>query len=197
MNQIKINLKDISMSFSDKSVFNSFSQNFEKHTVIKGASGIGKTTLLRILMGLQKPSSGTVTFTKNNKETKQSEITFSVVFQEDRLIEDLSAIDNIRLTSPNLTSKKISDELSKIGIDEDSCNKLVSTLSGGMKRRVAIVRAILKDSDVLLMDEPLKSLDTETSLSVVNYIKSSIGNRLFIVASHTDSFDSFCEILKI
>lgn len=194
MSSFEIRVKNISMNFDSIQVIKNLSYDFKSgHYVIKGSSGIGKTTLLRIISGLLEPSEGEVIY-NNGADTKAR---FSFVFQEDRLIDELDAITNIKIVCPNVSIEVIKKNLLKIGLGKDALNIKASELSGGMKRRVAIVRAILSESDVLLMDEPLSGLDSTTATGVIEYIKSNINGRLFITSSHHDLFDSFCTIVNL
>ena len=102
-----------------------------------GKSGLGKTTLLRILMGLEKYDAGSIEGMENKK--------ISAVFQEDRLCENLSAVTNVAIVcEKNVTLQEIRKELENIGLS-GSTEKPVKELSGGMKRRVAIIRSIMAD----------------------------------------------------
>jgi NitT/TauT family transport system ATP-binding protein len=158
-------LDDINMTFSEGAI-----------TCIMGTSGVGKTTLAYILMGLYKPDSGEITGLSKKK--------LSAVFQEDRLIEHWDAIKNIMLVSKkDVTRQQVKEHLSRIGLTEYE-GKAVSSLSGGMRRRVAIVRAILSEYDVLLMDEPFKGLDEDLKVQVINYVKENTKGKTLIVITH-------------
>ena len=171
---------NICKSFGDNMVLNGFSHDFadEKVTVILGKSGCGKSTLLNILMGIFTPDSGEVIRPDNGK--------MSAVFQEDRLCENLTASANIRLvTGKRFTKEQIAEELEKIGLS--GCGeKPVRTLSGGMKRRVALLRALLADFFLLFLDEPFKGLDSETKQNVMEYCKEKLSGKTVILVTHDD-----------
>jgi len=172
-----IEIKSLCKSYDKKSVLNNFSLSLEEGTTtcIMGNSGCGKTTLLRIVAGLEKPDSGEVKIKKNR---------ISFVFQEDRLCEDFSPISNIKfVTGNNLSDETIKENLNALGLHE-KLNKPVSLMSGGMKRRVAIARALLSDYDVLLMDEPFKGLDIELKSSVIEYVKEKTKGKTVIIVTH-------------
>ncbi len=166
-------LKNISKSFGDKKVLENFDIEFKEGqiTCIMGASGSGKTTLLYLLLGLLKPDSG---------EIKMSD-KISVMFQEDRLCEDFTAVDNISVVLKNYDKKLIKKHLKSVGIDD---NALISNFSGGMKRRVALVRAIMYDCEVVLLDEPFKGLDEDTRQICIDYIKQNLNGRTLIMITH-------------
>lgn len=145
-------------SYGKKTVLQDFSAVFEegKTTCIMAPSGKGKTTLLRILMGLEKADRGSVEGIKGKKK--------SVVFQEDRLCENLSTGANVRLVVKGKTGRSrqfqetMSRGFSRMGL-ADCISQPARELSGGMRRRAAILRALYADWDILFLDEPFKGLD--------------------------------------
>lgn len=144
-------------------------------TLLTGPSGIGKTTLLHILMGLMPFDAGEIAGLPRRQ---------SAVFQEDRLIPDLSAACNIALgcsRSPGRTV--ILEHLARVGLAEDADTPACS-LSGGMARRVAVVRACLAPSDILLMDEPFAGLDAASARQTVEYIRDVRKGRTLVAAVH-------------
>ena len=174
---MNITVKNITKSYGEKLVLSNFSEEFPEcqTTCIMGKSGCGKTTLLKILLGIEAQDSGTVDGMGNKP---------SVVFQEDRLFEDFSVINNLR----PFTDKPDSDiiaELSEVGLSGTE-NTAVKVLSGGMKRRVAILRSILYNGDSLIMDEPFKGLDAETKQKIANYIKKKTIGKTVITVTHDE-----------
>ncbi len=169
-------VSDLKKSYGNKVVLNGFSHKFPygKVTAVTGQSGCGKSTLLSVIMGLLPPDSGTV----------QCPEPISAVFQEDRLCENLTSSANIRLvTGKNYGLREIAEQLSRIGLD--GCeNKAVRELSGGMKRRVALLRALMADYEVLFLDEPFKGLDNETKKLVMEYSKEKIKGKTVIFVTH-------------
>lgn len=148
-----------------------------KITCIMGESGIGKTTLFNIFMNLVSPDQGEVLGIDSLK--------IGAVFQEDRLIEHLNAVDNINLViNYNQDKEYIVKELKELGLTGEDIIKPVSKLSGGMRRRVCILRAILFDCDLILMDEPFKGLDDKLKESVISYIKRYQKKRTIIIITH-------------
>lgn len=175
-----IKLLHIKKKYGEKQVLVDISLSFleGKISCMMGASGIGKTTILNLIMGLIKPDSGEILGCQNKK--------IAVVFQEDRLIEHWDAYQNIELVcDKTITRANIREELAKVGIEADE-KKPVRELSGGMKRRVALVRAILAKSDILLMDEPFKGLDDAIKQQVVVYVKQKTKGKTVIIVTHDE-----------
>ena len=164
-------------SYGNKKVLKNFSLSIEtgEHLCIMGPSGCGKTTLLRMIMGLEKPDSGTISGVPEK---------ISAVFAEDRLCEHLSGSKNLSLVLPGRADPAmIQEELKKVGLTESE-NAPVSSYSTGMKRRVAIVRGCLAESDLILMDEPFKGLDEERKEQVIQYVQKKTAGKTLIVVTH-------------
>ena len=172
-------VKNIEKSFGQQTVLKDLSYTFPagKTTCIMGESGCGKTTLLRIMMGLEKPDEGSVSGIQKGR--------VAVVFQEDRLCENLSAAANLRLVRKHLPQEEIEEAFREVRL-EDAWKKPVRELSGGMKRRVAILRALLAEADCIIMDEPLKGLDEETKEQTIRYIRSRTDGKTLIVVTHEE-----------
>lgn len=191
---MKIILNNICKSYDGRKVLDNFCYEFTpgKPVVIEGESGIGKTTLLRIITGLEKPDSGEIIFEGISRES----VRFAPVFQEIRLIDKLDAVSNVKLAAREVSDDDIYSNLNSL-IPYEELRKKVRDLSGGTRRRVEIVRASLSPSDVLIMDEPLTGLDDDNAAYAVNYIRSSIGVRIFIASSHSPLFEEFCTVLTL
>lgn len=145
-----------------------------KTTCIMGPSGCGKTTLLRILMGLEKADSGSIEGVPEKK---------SAVFQEDRLCGSLSAETNIRLVCPKRDTADIEDGLRTLGLAE-FMDQPVREFSGGMRRRTAVLRALLAYWDILFLDEPLKGLDDEMKAVTARYIRTRTSGKTVLCVTH-------------
>ena len=166
----------LSKSFEGKQVISQFSQGFESGVryCLMGPSGCGKTTLLNLLMGLVKPDSGKV---------KADGVRFSAVFQENRLLDQMTAAANVALVSQS-SREEIETLLRELGIDDESLPQPVSTYSGGMKRRVALCRALLAEYDVLILDEPYKGLDEDTRAKVMRIVARYTQGKTVILVTH-------------
>ncbi|MCQ2451784.1 MAG: ATP-binding cassette domain-containing protein [Oscillospiraceae bacterium] len=144
-------------------------------TCLDGQSGSGKTTLLNVIAGLMQADSGQIS-------GRPDRIAF--VFQEDRLCEDFSAVSNVRMvTGKSVSKQEILSHLKELGLD-GSMNKPVRDYSGGMKRRVAIARAICCGADLILLDEPFKGLDPALRSQVIRYIQAHTTGKTLLCVTH-------------
>ena len=169
-------IKEITKSYGKQKVLEniSFNLNESERICIYGKSGIGKTTLLRIIAGLEKADSGKITFSGR----------VSMVFQEDRLLENTDVYTNLYCVLGSRFDKAKADRhLKEVGL-EGAGNKIVSELSGGMKRRVAIVRCMMKSSEIILLDEPFKGLDTILKDNIIRYVVKYLNGRAVIMVTH-------------
>ena len=175
-----IAVKKISKSYGQEQVLKDFSCDFPegKLTCIMGRSGGGKTTLIKLLMGLEKPTEGSIEGLFGQK--------LSAVFQEDRLCENLSAAANIRLVCRNhVSDEELKSAFQRVCLNE-VWRKPVRELSGGMRRRVAILRALFAEYDFLILDEPLKGLDEETKQKTAVYILEKTQGKTVLVVTHDE-----------
>lgn len=146
---------------------------------IFGKSGIGKTTILNLILNLEKPDSGTI-----NKNFSK----VSVVFQENRLIGEISSLDNLRLITNDDTLAK--EVLNKFGIYD--IDKKIALLSGGMQRKVALARAYLFAGDILIMDEPFTGIDMASKEDIANLLNERFKEKsIIIVTHHPEDFKLF------
>ena len=124
----------------------------------------------------------TVTFSAGKNGDCRT-VSFSAVFQEDRLLNEMTAESNVRLVNPSLSLSDTINAMAELGLRE-STYQSVRELSGGMKRRVAILRAVLHDSDILLLDEPFQGLDEETRKTVISFLRKKAENRTVLLITH-------------
>lgn len=152
-----------------------------------GASGSGKSTVLRLIMGLEKAKKGNI--------EKDENLTFSASFQEDRLIPFKTAKENVALFS---NEKEAEEILCDLGLSE-AVNKLPAELSGGMKRRVSLARALAHKSDVLILDEALTGLDSQTKEICIKCAEKYLNGRTLILVTHdpTEAEALGCRIISI
>ena len=178
---MSITIKNIQKAFGAKQVLNGIDYELEDGGIyyLMGPSGMGKTTLLRILMDLENPDGGAVEgLTRND---------IAVMFQENRLLEWMDAIDNVAVMRKGIRDKKLKKEIEenlKMILPADCLHQPVTQLSGGMKRRVALARAMNYPSKLIILDEPFTGLDRATKLEVIDYILKMRGDRILLVATH-------------
>ena len=192
-----IELLNISKSFDNLNklkVLKKISYKFKKGKIysLMGPSGSGKSTLLNLLSLIDRPTSGA--------------IKIGIIYQQDNLLSDFTAIENIYLASlasgkeKELSILKAKDLLKKVGLLNRS-NHYPSQLSGGERQRVSIARALINDPQIILADEPTGSLDFDTAKEIFTILKKQINsNRLIIFATHNRFFanksDCLLEILN-
>ena len=146
-------------------------------TRLLGPSGIGKTTLLRVLLGLETPDSGTVNGDK---------FRWTAVFQENRLLEGLDAEGNLRFVlGANYNAAAAQALLEKLGLG-DVGKKKVRDYSGGMQRRLALARALLAPSDALALDEPFTGLDADNRAAAQRCVARAAREKIVLLVSHED-----------
>ena len=187
-----IEFRDVTLSYNENPVLDgmSFSIQFHEKIAILGSSGKGKTTILKLILGLEQPDSGTIlingTDIANLTESKLRDIrmNFSVVFQEGALFDSLSVRDNVSFCL--LEREKLPDDivestvrslLDRVGI-KDAAELMPEELSGGMQRRVAIARSLAGcKPKMMLYDEPTSGLDPITADTICDLINElSSGN---------------------
>ncbi|WP_408070938.1 ATP-binding cassette domain-containing protein [Butyrivibrio sp. JL13D10] len=190
-----IDLENICKSYGSLNVLNNFNLEIEEdHSyVVTGPSGCGKTTLIRILLSLEEPDSGKVHFMG---DYKYPYLNAGVVFQENRLCEDFTPIQNVVMVNRKNSVKVAREELTRL-LPADCLDKPVSQLSGGMKRRVAIVRACSIPSDMLILDEPFTGLDSDNRKNVIDYIREKQGRNPLLITAHDTEGLEFCRKIEL
>lgn len=204
--------KDVCYYYQDGSrqvhILKNANYQFEKGKAyaIVGASGSGKTTSLVLAGGLDNPRSGTVLY--NNKDIQEIGLTkyrrhhVSIVFQSYNLIYYMNAYQNVMsaldISHIQKENKKdyVNNILKELGLNEDEISRDIRKLSGGQQQRIAIARAIAKDVDLILCDEPTGNLDQETSKTIIDtFIKlAHEKNKCVIVVTHSKEFASCLDI---
>lgn len=164
-------------SFGEKSVLRDVSGTLvaNRITGLMAPSGAGKTTLLRILMGLEQADSGWIDGLDG--------LRLSAVFQEDRLCDQLDGVSNLRLVTPSLSRAEARKALETVGL-ADCISQPTRELSGGQRRRVAILRGLLADYDLLILDEPFKGLDRETKQLVMEDTRRRCTGKTALLVTH-------------
>lgn len=178
VNQVMfLQVTGLSKSFGKQQVLKEFTCTYPsgKITYLTGVSGSGKTTLFRCLCGLETYEEGKVT----------EGLTYSVQFQEDRLCEEESPVKNLEMVMGSSKARKEGEKiLLSLGLSWEALDKPCGELSGGMKRRVSLARAMEANSDCVLLDEPYTGMDECTRRNAENYIKKRMENRIVLMATH-------------
>ena len=187
-NEKKYVLKDITLSFPETGLIS-----------VLGKSGCGKSTLLNLIGGLDKSSEGTVYYKGDNiaKYKNKQQVTFrkseiSYIFQHYHLLENQTALYNIMLPcllngdSFKVAKEKVLSLINKFSIKEELLDKKCSKLSGGEKERIAIMRAFISKTNVILADEPTGALDKDNALLVMESLKEASKTSLVIVVTHNE-----------
>ena len=201
-----IELNNISKTFDNKkkiTVLKNLNFKFKKGKIysLSGPSGSGKSTLLNLISLIDKPTSGTIkfynheiNFSKNEKNDLFRSKRIGIVYQENNLLSDFTALENVYFASLSLNNdkklalSKAEKLLKKIGLS-NRLNHFPSQLSGGEAQRVAIARAIINDPQIILADEPTGSLDMNTAKDIFKLLNSQKrSDRIIIFATHNRFF---------
>jgi phospholipid/cholesterol/gamma-HCH transport system ATP-binding protein len=203
-----IEIKNIEKYFGDNHVLKDMTYKFEqgKTNLIIGESGSGKTTLLKILVGLYKNDTGSVLFDgidvnkMKRKERKALRQEIGMLFQGGALYDYMTVEENIMFPLTMFTEKTSDEKLERVNfclkrVNLDGKNYLMpSELSGGMKKRVSIARAIVMEPKYLLCDEPNSGLDPKTSILIDNLIQEITKEYNITTIVNTHDMNSVMEI---
>ena len=186
--EIRVKIDSVTKSYGGNKVLSDFSAEIPDNgvTVITGRSGAGKTTLTRLIAGLEKPDSGSI--------DRRGRV--SVLFQEDRLFPQLTARQNVAAVAGVDNAGKADRLLKEVGL-ADAADKFPSELSGGMRRRVAIARALAFEAETYIFDEPMKGLDPELKKTAARLIFSETSGKCLIVVTHEPEDFEFCNPVGI
>ena len=172
-----LTVEHLTKQFEAKTLFRDLSLTVDGPAVLWAPSGWGKTTLLRILMGLDTPTAGRV----------QGVGRAAAVFQEDRLCPQLTAVQNVALVLPGSEKQykaQIEADFQQLGMDMAALALPAARLSGGQKRRTALLRALWAPSDTLLLDEPFTGMDPGTLSAAAALLRRRCTEKPVLLATH-------------
>ena len=172
-----LTIEHLTKQFGEKTLFRDLCLTVDGPAVLWAPSGWGKTTLLRILMGLDTPTAGRVRGVGRA----------AAVFQEDRLCPQLTALQNVTLVLPGSEKQykgQIEAEFQQLGLDTAALALPAARLSGGQKRRTALLRALWAPSDTLLLDEPFTGMDPDTLAAAAALLRTRCGTEPVLLATH-------------
>lgn len=204
----KITVKNLDFAYQNKKSRNVIIDNmnlvFKRGKVygITGRSGTGKTTLLSLLGGLERPDGGEILYEGKNighiglKKYRSEYV--GLVFQHYNLLDYMSAVQNVKVSKDIAHSRKETDIyqlLDSLGITKEKADRNVQCLSGGEQQRVAIACAIVKDAEIILADEPTGNLDPLTSVEIFNLLKeiAHVKNKYVIIVTHSEEMAKLCD----
>ncbi|MBQ2833750.1 MAG: ABC transporter ATP-binding protein [Clostridia bacterium] len=188
MTETHIELERVSMAYGEKRIFSGLSLSFSgpgKYALL-GPSGRGKTTLLRLIAGLETPQSGAVRIS--------SDARIGLCFQEDRLLPWKTVRENVALVCGSAQTAQT--WLERVGLGQEG-DAYPASLSGGMKRRAALARALAFDADILLMDEPFRALDDGTHAAMLTLLHEAAKDKLLILVTHDEQDARGMNIIRL
>ena len=172
-----IECRNLSKRFGDKVILSDWSHTFPDSGIVavSGPSGRGKTTLLRMIAGLDKDYTGQIRLSGIGS--------MSMVFQENRLLPTLTALQNVDLVAKD--TEKAKKILARLGLSDD-LDTYPGELSGGMKRRVAFARAFARDAELYILDEPFISVDEDTKKELMEIVREAGSGSLVLLVTHDE-----------
>lgn len=176
--------------------------------VLLGNSGCGKSTLLNIIGGMDSPSEGQVllngvdiTSYKDKELTKYRKEKIGFIFQFYNLLPDLTALENVRLSLSKKDNEHLSEKtLELVGLGDQKMKQYPSQMSGGEQQRVSIARALVKNADIILCDEPTGALDDETGRKILQLLQDIVrkqGQTMLIVTHTTQIADMANRVITL
>lgn len=164
--------------------------------IILGKSGSGKSTLLNIIGGIDKPTKGKIDIIRNHRDISpktKSKLSISFIFQHYHLLENETPLFNVMLPAliqgfnKRLAEKQTRELISLFKLDESIVNKKTRLLSGGEKERIAVLRALITNPELILADEPTGALDVQNAIKTMNILKNASKKTLVVLVTHNNA----------
>jgi len=212
---IVLSARDITVGFGDKIVLQDLSLNIRRGEILGfvGASGSGKSVLLRTVLGLNRKRSGTIELfgvdvdQASDAERMRLDMRLGVLFQHGALFSALTVLENVQVPMREYLDlpKRLMDELALlkielVGLPRDAANKFPSELSGGMIKRAALARALALDPDIVFLDEPTSGLDPIGAADfdeLVAKLRDTMGLTVYMVTHDLDSLFAVCDRIAV
>jgi phospholipid/cholesterol/gamma-HCH transport system ATP-binding protein len=212
---IVLSAHDITVSFDDKLILDRLSLDIRRGEILGfvGASGAGKSVLLRTILGLTRRQSGTIKLfgvdldKASDKERMQLDMRFGVLFQHGALFSALTVQENVQVPMreyldlpPKLMNELAQLKIELVGLPRDAAMKFPSELSGGMVKRAALARALALDPEIVFLDEPTSGLDPISAAEfdeLVGKLRDTMGLTVYMVTHDLDSLFSVCDRIAV
>lgn len=198
-----IKIEEISKSYGTVQVLDHISLTVgDGQTIaVTGESGCGKTTMLRIIAGLEKSDSGSVWINgiRMNDRIEPYQRKIAMVFQDATLWNHMTVRKNITFGSSKKKDKKIAELADFFGVG-DLLDRYPEEISGGQAKRVSLIRALASDRDILLLDEPLSNIDEDNKIRILAYMKEHVcGEKTVLYVTHDEKevAQLGCEVMRL
>ena len=213
--EVILSAQDVSVSFGDKQILDNLSLDVRRGEILGfvGASGSGKSVLLRTVLGLNRKQSGTIILFEQDIETASElqkialDMRIGVLFQHGALFSALTVAENVMVPmreyldlSPELMRELAMVKIALVGLQPDAADKLPSELSGGMIKRAALARALALDPDIVFLDEPTSGLDPIGAAAfdeLIANLRDTLGLTVYMVTHDLDSLFSVCDRIAV
>ncbi len=201
----EISCNEVSFLIKKKTILKDITLSIQKGSItgILGLNGAGKSTLLSLIMGLRRPSEGTIeSMGEKDLSSKRYRQRIGVVFQETALYEELTVFENLQFSASLYGVKdpkqKIKEVLDLLGLS-DRAAQMVKTLSGGLRRRISIARSLLHDPDLFIIDEPTLGVDAEARYDIWSYLRllKSQGKTIIVATNYIDEIRALCDRVAV